>query len=135
MMALSVNMAASMLSRITLRSTTISIRSPAAALSLSNMLRPSVTIPAISIPLPALWADIWEGVLKAVPKKKTSHSKRRSRQLAGKALKDTKSLNSCPGCGKPKRAHLLCPYCVAEIQQGWREAEFGSKAEKAITNP
>lgn len=73
----------------------------------------SIALPAISLNIPGILSDLWEGVLKAVPKKKTSHSKKRHRQLAGKALKDVKSVVSCPGCGKPKKAHTLCPYCVA----------------------
>ncbi|KAI9706287.1 MAG: hypothetical protein M1820_004862 [Bogoriella megaspora] len=36
--------------------------------------------------------DIWDSVLRAVPKKKTTHSKKRHRQMAGKALKDTTAL-------------------------------------------
>jgi ribosomal protein L32 len=38
--------------------------------------------------------------------------KKRSRQYAGKALKDVTALNKCSACGNVKRAHLLCPYCV-----------------------
>ncbi|KAF2142622.1 uncharacterized protein K452DRAFT_270420 [Aplosporella prunicola CBS 121167] len=57
-------------------------------------------------------SDIWESILRAVPKKKTSHMKKRHRQMAGKALKDVSELVKCPGCGRPKRAHILCPYCV-----------------------
>jgi large subunit ribosomal protein L32 len=73
----------------------------------------SFAIPsAIHLNLPTLLGDIWESVLRAVPKKKTSHSKKRSRFMAGKGLKDVTSLNKCSGCGHLKRAHLLCPYCV-----------------------
>lgn len=61
--------------------------------------------------LPSL-SSLWDSVLRAVPKKKTSYSKKRSRFLAGKALKDVNSLNTCSACGTVKRAHLLCPYCV-----------------------
>lgn len=46
--------------------------------------------------------------------------KKRHRQLAGKALKDVNAVNSCPGCGKPKKAHTLCPYCVAGTS--WMDA-------------
>ncbi|KAI4102415.1 MAG: hypothetical protein L6R37_004426 [Teloschistes peruensis] len=62
--------------------------------------------------LPGFLSGLWESVLRAVPKKKTSHSKKRSRFLAGKALRDVTSLNKCSACGNVKRAHLLCPYCV-----------------------
>lgn len=70
-------------------------------------------LPAITIPIPSLVTDIWESILRAVPKKKTSHMKKRHRQMAGKALKDVTALNTCSGCGRTKRAHVLCPYCVA----------------------
>jgi len=80
---------------------------------LTNFAPASLALPVISIDIPGMIADIWEGVLRAVPKKKTSHMKKRHRQLAGKALKDVKAINTCPGCGKPKKAHTLCPYCVA----------------------
>jgi large subunit ribosomal protein L32 len=73
----------------------------------------SIGIPsAISLNIPALLGDIWESVLRAVPKKKTSYQKKRSRFMAGKGLKDVTSLNRCSACGNVKRAHLLCPYCV-----------------------
>ena len=62
--------------------------------------------------LPSLLPGLWESVLRAVPKKKTSHMKKRHRQMAGKALKDVSALNKCSACGRVKRAHLLCPYCV-----------------------
>ncbi|KFY87480.1 hypothetical protein V498_07151 [Pseudogymnoascus sp. VKM F-4517 (FW-2822)] len=70
-------------------------------------------IPAsIRLNVPSLLGDIWESVLRAVPKKKTSHMKKRSRFMAGKGLKDVTELNKCSACGHVKRAHLLCPYCV-----------------------
>lgn len=64
-------------------------------------------------PLPSLLEGIWESILKAVPKKKTSHSKKRHRQMAGKALKDVTSLCVCPGCGRTKKMHHLCPNCAS----------------------
>ena len=67
---------------------------------------------AIHLNVPPLLSDIWESILRAVPKKKTSHRKKRQRFMAGKALKDVESLNKCSACGNVKRAHLLCPYCV-----------------------
>ncbi|KAJ5086308.1 WD domain protein [Penicillium alfredii] len=67
---------------------------------------------AISLPVPSLLSDLWDSVLRAAPKKKTSHMKRRHRQLAGKALKDVHGLSKCPACGQIKRSHVLCPHCV-----------------------
>lgn len=75
--------------------------------------------PAISLQIPGILSDIWESVLRAVPKKKTSHMKKRHRQMAGKALKDVKNLNTCSGCGQIKRAHTLCPHCVESMQKLW----------------
>ncbi|KAI1491957.1 meiotic recombination protein rec14 [Biscogniauxia mediterranea] len=56
---------------------------------------PSISSLAIAIPaaisnIPSILGDIWEGILRAVPKSKTSHMKKRHRQMAGKALKDSK---------------------------------------------
>jgi large subunit ribosomal protein L32 len=78
----------------------------------NNALNPSL-LPAIFLPIPTLLGELWDGLLKAVPKKKTSHMKKRHRQMAsGKALKDVTALNTCSSCGRQKRAHVLCEYCV-----------------------
>ncbi len=65
--------------------------------------------------VPSILAGLWESVLRAVPKKKTSHRKKRQRFLAGKALQDVTALNKCSACGNVKRAHLLCPFCVSGL--------------------
>ncbi|KAF9738691.1 meiotic recombination protein ski8 [Paraphaeosphaeria minitans] len=69
---------------------------------------------AIPLSLPSIpsLSDIWDGLLNAVPKKKTSYMKKRTRFMAGKGLKDLTNLNKCSACGRVKRAHFLCPYCV-----------------------
>ncbi|KAL2133409.1 hypothetical protein VTI74DRAFT_2410 [Chaetomium olivicolor] len=67
--------------------------------------------------LPSILEGIWESILKAVPKKKTSHMKKRHRQMAGKALKDVTSLCKCPACGEIKRMHYLCPHCAAKLRE------------------
>jgi ribosomal protein L32 len=69
-------------------------------------------LPAGLLAIPGFLGDLWDGLLNAVPKKKTSHMKKRHRQMAGKALKDVTALNKCSACGRTKRAHVLCPYCV-----------------------
>lgn len=76
---------------------------------------------AISLTIPGMISDIWDSVLRAVPKKKTSHMKRRHRQLAGKALKDVKNFSTCSGCGEIKRSHVLCPNCVGGMYSGSHE--------------
>ncbi|GAW15826.1 hypothetical protein ANO14919_052480 [Xylariales sp. No.14919] len=75
----------------------------------------SVAIPAAISNIPSLLGDIWEGILRAVPKSKTSHMKKRHRQMAGKALKDVTNLNKCPACGGTKKMHTLCPTCQSRI--------------------
>ncbi|KAG9951665.1 WD40 repeat-like protein, partial [Aureobasidium melanogenum] len=87
---------------------------------------PAPLLPSIVIPIPGLVSDIWESILKAVPKKKTSHMKKRHRQMAGKGLKDVTSLNKCSGCGRVKRAHYLCPHCVMSIKK-WFSNDFSPK--------
>lgn len=76
----------------------------------------SITVPiplAAIAGLSSIFDDLWESILRAVPKKKTSHMKKRQRQMAsGKHLKDVTELNKCSGCGRVKRAHVLCPFCV-----------------------
>ncbi|KAM3420845.1 hypothetical protein BST61_g4085 [Cercospora zeina] len=88
-------------------------------------------LPAVLVPIPSLLEQIWDGILKAVPKKKTSHMKKRHRQMAGKALKDVTALNKCSACGRLKRAHVLCPYCVNSIKQ-WFANGFKSKQEMEV---
>ncbi|OTB13508.1 hypothetical protein K445DRAFT_320053 [Daldinia sp. EC12] len=93
---------------------------------------PSVTDLAIAIPaaisqIPSLLGDIWEGILRAVPKKKTSHMKKRHRLLAGKALKDVTSLNKCPACGGIKKMHTLCSNCMGRLG-GMLERDLKQKA-------
>ncbi|KAK2800362.1 hypothetical protein FQN50_008178 [Emmonsiellopsis sp. PD_5] len=111
--------------------------SPFSIYSQSKWLRsvPSALLsaPAITLGIPAILSDIWESVLRAVPKKKTSHMKKRHRQLAGKALKDRLSVNNCPSCGEPKRAHMLCPNCLSEIRNDWKKADKAA-AEKATAS-
>ncbi|KAF9887432.1 hypothetical protein FE257_010149 [Aspergillus nanangensis] len=79
----------------------------------ASLLSQTISRPAaVSLNIPGILSGLWDSVLRAVPKKKTSHMKKRHRQMAGKALKDIKNLNTCSGCGQVKRAHVLCPHCV-----------------------
>ena len=61
----------------------------------------------------SLLSDLWDGILNfVVPKRHKSKSKSKMRRNAGKGLKDLKNLNHCSACGRIKRQHYLCPYCV-----------------------
>ncbi|RPB28562.1 hypothetical protein L211DRAFT_833531 [Terfezia boudieri ATCC MYA-4762] len=82
---------------------------------------PAFVVPAITLNIPNILPGIWESILRAVPKKKPTYSKRRMRQLAGKALPTLINLNNCPGCGRVKRAHTLCEHCVNAIRSLWRK--------------
>lgn len=116
---------ASLLPRLSLFSASV----PSSRLQLRQLslpLFPSLrfAIPAISLGLPSvpeLLGEIWEGILKAVPKKKVSHMKKRHRQMAGKALKDVTALCKCPACGNLKRMHYLCTHCLKKVQQALKE--------------
>ena len=84
---------------------------------LARLLRitPQLLLPAHAVSrfdVPSILAGLWESILRAVPKQKTSYRKKRQRFMAGKALKDVTALNKCSACGNVKRAHLLCPFCV-----------------------
>lgn len=80
------------------------------------------TLPAITSIIPII-TGIWDSILLAVPKKKTSHSKKRKRQLVGKALQDKTNLTRCEACGDWKLLHTLCMSCVKSIQKDWRKRE------------
>ena len=82
----------------------------------------SFTLPSITTLIP-IFTGLWDSILRAVPKKKTSHSKKRKRQLVGKALKDKQNLSRCESCGDWKLLHTLCSNCVRSIQKDWRRRE------------
>jgi large subunit ribosomal protein L32 len=46
----------------------------------------------------------------AVPKKKTSKSKSRSRRASAWTL-DVPPMSTCPQCGNAKTPHVVCPSC------------------------
>lgn len=101
--------------------------------SSSFSLSSAIYIPGAVFQLPGILSDIWDSVLRAVPKKKTSHMKKRHRQMAGKALKDVTNLNTCSGCGQSKRAHTLCPVCVGGKLTSARQIELLSSLIQANT--
>jgi ribosomal protein L32 len=87
------------------------------------MLPPSSYLPAlIDAPLPSNFstepnslssifshAFLWMGV----PKKKTSYTRKRLRQL-NKQLENLTSVYPCPLCGESKRTHHLCLNCLKQ---------------------
>ena len=55
----------------------------------------------------------WDGFLWAVPKKRTSHSKKRMR-MTHKYLKPIHHYTTCPKCQNLKLLHVLCGHCLKE---------------------
>ncbi|GBE78289.1 hypothetical protein SCP_0111730 [Sparassis crispa] len=85
-------------------------------------------IPAfLTTPRPFSWVtptlqsllELLPPFLLAVPKKKTSHS-RKAMRSANKGLKDKRNLVHCPGCGSPKLSHHLCPNCYSSLNRAWK---------------
>lgn len=81
-----------------------------------------------------------EGMLKAAPKKKVSHQKRRQKLYAPgkKQLKILHNLNRCPACGHYKRSHFLCMNCVEGIRRLWCERDAEKQPpqfEQKLANP
>ena len=54
----------------------------------------------------------------AVPKKKTSKSRRDKRRANHRI--EAPRVNTCPQCGRPKQPHRMCPNCKT---YGGREIE------------
>ena len=61
--------------------------------------------------------NIWDAVLLwAVPKKRTSHSKKRMR-MAHKYLRPKHHYQMCQKCGQLKLQHMLCGHCFRETMR------------------
>src|ERR1043166_6563155 len=86
-----------------------------------------VSTPPLSILMQTFWKDsqrktgtlfglveILGPILWAVPKKKTSHSKKRMRS-ANKGLKDKTNIVDCPGCGQKHLINHLCFNCYKDF--------------------
>lgn len=82
--------------------------------------------------------EIDAGILKAAPKKKTSHMKRRQRLYGpgDKQIKLKDNLNRCPACGHYKKSHFLCMNCVGQIRKYWKERDAPAPREaEEFVNP
>ncbi|KAI8995593.1 hypothetical protein BD414DRAFT_384740, partial [Trametes punicea] len=105
------------------RSWLAALRAPVAHIAFAASFVPSF----LAAPRPFSWAipslpsllELMPPWLLAVPKKKTSHS-RKAMRSANKGLKDKQNLVHCESCGSPKLAHNLCPKCYRELNIGWK---------------
>ena len=98
---------------------------PAPAISLWRPLPSTLSLPALTIPtfasLGSIFGALWDGILLAVPKKRPSKSQSKIRRNSqGKSYKDVENLVSCSSCGRIKRMHVLCPYCVQSEYDTWK---------------
>ena len=101
----------------------LAINSPPSSISIPTLPPPlGFSIPAITTLIPIV-TGIWDAILRAVPKKKTTHSRKRKRQLVGKGLEDKTNLTRCEACGDWKLLHTLCGSCARSIQRDWRRRE------------
>jgi len=61
---------------------------------------------------------LWDGLLRAVPKKKVPHGRKR-RRMTGKYLTPARNVVACETCGRWKRMHSYCkPTCVGRQELG-----------------
>ncbi|RKP27294.1 hypothetical protein SYNPS1DRAFT_12904 [Syncephalis pseudoplumigaleata] len=66
--------------------------------------------------------ELWESILRAVPKKKTSHSKKRMRS-SNKGLKNRTDIVACPGCGRDRMMGHVCRHCLRDIKHRLKHGE------------
>ena len=59
--------------------------------------------------------EIFEGILMAAPKRKTTHKQKRNRMKL-KWLKPMKNIQKCPYCGSEKYMHHLCRKCLTALR-------------------
>lgn len=68
-----------------------------------------------------------ESILFAVPKKRTTHGKKR-RRAATKHLRPMQNITSCSACGQPKLLHHVCAVCFQRYRLLVKKAmEAGQK--------
>ncbi|KAF9015210.1 ribosomal L32p protein family-domain-containing protein [Cyathus striatus] len=92
---------------------------PSSSLSLSPSASAQWSLPSLQSLL-----DLFPPFLLAVPKSKTSHSRKRMR-AANKGLNDKQNIVNCPGCGSPKLAHHLCSNCYSFVHRAWKAKQKG----------
>ncbi|KAK8215105.1 Ski complex subunit Rec14 [Zalaria obscura] len=99
---------------------------PSIAAPLLERCRTAV-LPSIWIPIPGIVSGLWEGILRAVPKKKTSHMKKRHRFMHNNKLKDVTALNKCSSC--------IQQWMKNGFNKLTGKGETGEPSEASGTNP
>lgn len=77
-------------------------------MSLIGALRPFNPLSLLRVPI---FDQLAEMLLRAVPKKKVTHARKRIRSLT-KGLKNLTNIIRCPICSGPKLTHTLCWNCM-----------------------
>ncbi|KAJ2401292.1 hypothetical protein GGI23_001492 [Coemansia sp. RSA 2559] len=75
---------------------------------------------ALGVGIGLLGDILGQAILRAVPKQRTSHSKKRMR-MSNKGLKNRKDIVPCSGCGSPKLISQICPTCYKDIKHTLRQ--------------
>ncbi|KAJ2235231.1 hypothetical protein IWW45_002762 [Coemansia sp. RSA 485] len=82
----------------------------------ANLVARTRIVSAVGVGIGLLGDILGEMILRAVPKQRTSHSKKRKR-MAGKGLKNRQDLVPCSGCGRPKLLAHICLNCYHDIKR------------------
>ncbi|KAJ2559575.1 hypothetical protein EV175_000258 [Coemansia sp. RSA 1933] len=82
--------------------------------------------PTITLGLQLLGDILGQAILRAVPKQRTSHSKKRMR-MSNKGLKNRNDIVPCTGCGRPKLIAQLCPTCYRDIKRTLKQLKSSNE--------
>ncbi|CDZ97009.1 Mitochondrial ribosomal protein L32 [Phaffia rhodozyma] len=88
----------------------------------------SATLSAPLAPSPSIWETLqglWgllPPIVLAVPKQRTSHSKKRLRSV-NKQLDRKTNIVTCPACGLPKLSHSICRVCLSSITRSLKNEQ------------
>ncbi|KAL3893985.1 MAG: hypothetical protein SGCHY_005530 [Lobulomycetales sp.] len=74
----------------------------------------SLGIARLPLTLQGILHELWDGLLWAAPKKRTTHSKKRKR-MAGKWPKPLLNLRPCPFCGSTQLMGHACRECLKKL--------------------
>lgn len=95
------------------------------AASLAPSAAPVGLAGALEAPLDEGVVPGWDGLLLAVPKRRTSHSKKRLRQTHKTLSRNRRHVVACSTCGKNRLMHHLCLHCLRRLKDAMAAARKG----------